>query len=81
MKNLERIQIADAKEMAKIIRDELCGMCRACNYYYTISCLYDEKANEVNPGACEKGIEEWLNSETEESKNEAAGKKSNSMET
>lgn len=64
MTNLERVKLADINELAKIIINEFCGMCRSCKYYYTPNCKYDEEANEVNPNACEKGIEEWLKEET-----------------
>ena len=39
-------------------------MCHSCEYYYTPDCGYDEEANVVNPDACEKGIEKWLNKES-----------------
>lgn len=65
MTNIERVQKANIKELAKIIKEEFCGMCHSCEYCYTPDCRYDEEANDVNQDACEKGIEKWLNKEFE----------------
>lgn len=64
MTNHERVITTDINGLAKIIRDEFCGTCRSCNYYYTSKCRYDEEGNDINPNACVSGIEAWLNSES-----------------
>lgn len=64
MTNFERVKQENVSGMAKIIVNEFCGMCRSCEYYYRPECRFDEEANVVNEGACEKGIKEWLNKES-----------------
>lgn len=65
MTNYERIMKYTPAELAIIMKNEFCAVCNCCLYYHTTKCRYDDEYNTINPNACEKGIEEWLNSKAE----------------